>query len=362
MRIALLAPLIAPIREPQLGGVATLLTDLAAGLADAGHEVDLFAASGSRFDGLRLVDTGVRAADVAGTLHRPLGPPPGQRELRRARAAFTTAFDRIGDGYDLVHNHAFDPPAIELASGLPCPVVHTLHLPPHPFLADALCDAQGGSRPPCLAAVSRTHRAAWERFVPVDTVLRPGVPVARIPWGGSAPDGPLVCAGRISPEKGTLDAIAIARRAGRPLVVAGHRYDDPYARAVEQAAGPDVVLAGSLPRTALWSLLARAAALLFPIGWDEPFGMVTAEAQAAGCPVIGYRRGALPDVIADGTTGIVVDPGDVDAAAAGVATAGALDRTACRRHAERTLALAPMIRAHVDLYARLVGSPTPAAR
>jgi UDP-glucose:tetrahydrobiopterin glucosyltransferase len=365
VRIALLAPLVSPIREPQIGGVATLLTDLAAGLQDAGYEVDLFAASGSTYPGLHLIDTGIDAGDMAETLFRPLeGPVPAdvrERRTARAAAAFAEAYGRIAAGrYDVVHNHAFDAPAIDAAIALEAPVVHTLHLPPEPAVAAALGRAARAPRPPVVAAVSPTQRAGWRAAARIDVLLPAGVPTARIPWsavGGSR----LVVAGRLSPEKGVLEAIEIAGRVGRELVIAGVRYDPAYAAQVDAAAARagGVRLAGALPRVDLWRLLAGSAALLFPIRWEEPFGMVAAEAQATGCPVIGFGRGALPDVIDDGFTGAVLAPGDVEGAVEAVDRLDEFDRGACRRHAEAHLDTARMIAAHDALYRRLHSARPP---
>ena len=357
MRVALLAPLVSPIREPQIGGVATLLTDLAAGLVAAGHEVDLFAASGSAVDGLPIVDTGVDASALAGTLFRPMGPAPRPADAALAHEAFRAAYALVAEGsYDVVHNHAFDAPAIALAPQSGPPVVHTIHLPPAPAVAEALQAAARRPRPPVVAAVSASQRRGWERHARIDLVLQPGVPTARIPWTDHAGPGLLV-AGRLSPEKGVLQAIAMARAAGRQLVVAGGPYDPAYAAEVErEARAGGVVLAGPLPRTQVWELMGRSSCLLFPVLWQEPFGMVGAEAQAAGCPVIGFRGGALPDVILDGVTGALVEVGDLTAAHAALAGLEGLDRAACRAHAERSLDLTPMIAAHERLYARMTGS------
>lgn len=163
-------------------------------------------------------------------------------------------------------------------------------------------------------------------------------------------------AGRISPEKGVLDAIEIAGVCGMPLTIAGARYDEEYARQVDDVAGglEGVSFAGSLPRTELWRLMAGSSALLFPILWEEPFGLVTAEAQAAGCPVVGYRRGALLDVIEDGVTGMAVEPGDLKGAAGATAKVLSFDRRRCRLHAEANLDIGPCIEAHLQLYGRLL--------
>lgn len=353
----MLAPLIAPIREPQIGGVATFLTDLALGLAGAGVEVTLYAPSGSHLDGVTVVDTGVDASELRDTLFRPLAPGGASGEgLRRSSAAFQLAYRLIArGGHDLVHNHAFDAPAVRLAGTAGVPVLHTLHLPPDPLVAAALRDVAAGASPPAVAAVSAGQRRAWEAAgVAVDHLLAPGIPTARIPW--SATSGPsLLFAGRLSPEKGVLEAIAIARGAGRELVIAGPRYDGAYAEEVDAAARSTggVTIIGALSRTDLWEQMARSAALVFPIRWQEPFGLVTAEAQAAGCPVIGFRGGALAQVVADGVTGAVVEPGDIEGARQAVASLPRYSRGACRARAERLFDLAPVIAAHLALYEQL---------
>jgi glycosyltransferase involved in cell wall biosynthesis len=160
-----------------------------------------------------------------------------------------------------------------------------------------------------------------------------------------------------------LEAIEIARSSGRDLVIAGGRYDEPYAEQVDRAAAvrDGVTLAGPVVRTEIWRLMARSAALLFPILWEEPFGMVTAEAQAAGCPVIGFRGGALADVVQDGVTGAVVERGNVEAARAAVSSVARYDRRDCRRHAERSLDIEPAIRAHVALYEAVAGRGSPSS-
>src|SRR5437763_11241441 len=203
MRFAIVAPLVTPIREPQLGGSQAIVADLAIGLQSLGHEVHVYAASGSEIPGITVVDSGVDASSLAGLLYRH-GRSPATDDRAAARA-FATVYASIRSGsYDVVHNHAFDPPAIRLASSLPSPVVHTLHLPPDPAMAAALAEARGTDNPPTIAAVSTAAAKAWRALAPVDAILPDGVPVERIPWSATGGDG-VVFAGRFSPEKGAED-------------------------------------------------------------------------------------------------------------------------------------------------------------
>lgn len=352
MRVAIVAPLVSAIREPQRGGSQAFVSDLARGLVARGHEVDLYCASGSVVPGVRVVDTGVDPAVLAATLYRASGPAADG--LPAAAAAFAGIYAAIREvRYDVVHNHAFDPPAIRLATGMRAPVVHTLHLPPDAAVAGALRDVADWDRAPMVSAVSVAQADAWRRVVAVDAILPPLVPTRLIRWSRSGGQG-AVFAGRLSPEKGAVEAIEIARLAGVRIDVYGDPYDADYSREEIESrrADPGVSLHGGVPRTAIWDVMARAAVVLCPARWDEPFGMVAAEAQACGTPVVAFDRGALHEVILDGATGFLVAPGDVSAAAEAVRRAARLSRSRCRDHAERQLDLELSLDAHEQLYAR----------
>ena len=157
MKIAIMAPLVTAIREPQRGGSQAFVADLARGLADRGHDVHVYAATGSDIPGVEVIDTGIDPRSLAGTLYRAGGPPAGQAPdaASAAEAAFATAYTAVrATRYDVIHNHAFDAPAVRLATALRAPVVHTLHLPPDDAVSAALREAAGSSRPPAVAAVS----------------------------------------------------------------------------------------------------------------------------------------------------------------------------------------------------------------
>jgi glycosyltransferase involved in cell wall biosynthesis len=225
-------------------------------------------------------------------------------------------------------------------------------------------DALESEHPPMVATVSASQAAAWRAWVPVDAVLPNGVPIERIPWSADA-DQRVLFAGRLSPEKGADDAIAIAKRAGVPIDLYGDPYDADYAAALFSAHHDDasVMFHRGIPRDELWQVMARARAVLCPSKWDEPFGMVAAEAQATGTPVIAYRRGTLPEIVVDGRTGFVVESDDIDGAAGALARVQSIDRQECRRHAETNLSLDASLTAHEGLYRRMTerqrfGAPT----
>src|SRR5580704_15725713 len=165
-----MAPLVTAIREPQAGGSQAFVSDLARGLAGRGHEVHVYAASGSEIPGVEVIDTGIDPRSLAGTFYRASGPSAGAAEeagaaaAAAAESAFTTAYAAIrATRYDVVHNHAFDAPAVTLATALHAPVVHTLHLPPDEAVSAALRQVARRGQPPAVAVVSDFQARAWRR-------------------------------------------------------------------------------------------------------------------------------------------------------------------------------------------------------
>jgi glycosyltransferase involved in cell wall biosynthesis len=326
MRIAVVASPVTPLRPAQLGGAQAFVCDLAVGLTRRGHDVTLHCVEGSEVDGVRLVT--VPAPIDAGTaLVMPGGDPPPPAP--GVAAALAAIFENVSAlRVDAVSQHAFDAPAFELARGLP--VLHTLHLP---SLVPAVTDAARRVEASRLATVSRSCQESWRKAgVGVPKVLPNGVPP------GPAPPRPVeraaLVAGRISPEKGIEDAIAAARTAGLPVKLAGAHYDPAYQLDLQ---GVEVL--GPLPRQELSQLMALSAVVICAVRWEEPFGMVAAEAQMAGCPVAAYRRGAMPEVIEDGVSGCLAEPDDVASLARAIGRCLDLDRGAVRASAVRRLGL-----------------------
>lgn len=172
------------------------------------------------------------------------------------------------------------------------------------------------------------------------------------------PDAPLVFLSRLDRIKGADTAIAIARRAGRRLILAGNHAQsghelDYWRREIEPHLGRDgIEWVGEVDDKAKNELLGKAAALLVPIRWDEPFGIVFAEALACGTPVISCPRGALPEIVEEGKTGFLVKSEDEGADA--VRRVGELPRRACRLAAEQRFSLALCARTYLDLYTEML--------
>jgi glycosyltransferase involved in cell wall biosynthesis len=330
------------LQPAQLGGAQAFLCDLAAGLSHRGHEVLLYCAEGSEVPGVDLIEIPVEpGADQAlmmpGSRHEPAVSPA----MRRAFELLFKELRRLGA--DVVSQHAFDAEAIEMSDGLPA--LHTLHLPPisNRVLGEVLKSQAA------FVTVSESCRRAWANAgVGQVGVIRNGVPVFTVEEVPIREDALLV--GRLSPEKGFEDGIAAARAIGLRPVVVGVPYDPSYHLDLSAA-----VVLPPQPRFQVWQLMAGASVTLLPVHWDEPFGLVGAEAQMAGCPVAGYARGGLVEIVEPGVSGFLSDPGDVEALAEAALAATKLDRVAVRASAMRRLGLDAALDAYEAALAAVAG-------
>lgn len=337
----MLASPVLPVPAPA-GGAQAIVADLAAGLAGRGHAVVVYCSEGSNIPGVEL-----RTVPVPAGAQRALVMPGGgqPQSTPDVRDAFDRMFEMLrGDPPDAVSSHAFDAEAFEMDRGLP--VLHTLHLPP---IVDEVTRAVAAVDAGALATVSQACRQDWARAgVEVGRVLFNGVPDHGEPAGPVEPIA--LMAGRISPEKGFDDGISAALRAGLTPVVVGPNYDPSFRRSLAGAEFRE-----ALSRAQLRKLMARSAVTLAPIRWEEPFGLVAAEAQMAGCPVAAYRRGAMPEVVEEGVSGYLVTPDSVDGLADAARRALSLDRRAVRLSALKRLGLEPMLDAYESALKAVAG-------
>ena len=341
MRIAQVAPLYESVPPIAYGATERVVSYLTEALVAAGHDVTLFATGDSRTQAKRVAtcERGLwRDASVWDT------------QCHHVRQLETVA--QMADQFDIVHFHG-EPMHLPVSRRLPCRHVTTMHgllLPPdHGPLYAMFPDAP-------LVSISDDQRtplpsANWQ------ATIHHGMPPDALPFNAAAGDY-LVFLGRMMPSKRPDLAIEIARRAGLPLKMAAkvHPGEQAYFRdEIEPllARHGDVVeYLGEVGGEARYALLANARALLFPVDWPEPFGMVLIEAMSCGTPVIAFRRGAVPEVVDDGVSGLIVD--DVNQAVSAVERIGRLDRAACRRAFERRFTADRMANDYLTVYRRLL--------
>jgi glycosyltransferase involved in cell wall biosynthesis len=354
MRICLVASSRFPITEPFQGGLEAHTATLAVALRDRGHAVTVFAAPGSD-PALGVEELRVPTFRPSAAARADVGARPDEwMQEHHAYLALMLSLARDGhERFDLVHNNSLHHLPVAMASALRVPVLTTLHTPPLGWLESAMTLA-----PPhaAFAAVSRHTAAAWSHAVRADVVPN-GVDTGR--WHAGPGGERAVWTGRLVPEKAPHLAVAAARRAGLAIDLAGPVLDTAYVRReVEPLLGDDARLLGHLGTEALRETVGRARVALVTPQWDEPYGLVAAEAMACGTPVAAFARGALGEVVGvDG--GRLARPGDVDDLARAVREACDLDRSVVRAHAVRHCSVERMVERYEDLYRRVVAAAQP---
>ena len=341
MRIAQIAPLAESVPPRLYGGTERVVAWLADELVGLGHEVTLFA-SGDSGTAAQLHAVWPRAL----RLGRPrTDPMVAQTALLEAVARNATKFDVIHAHLDWLH--------LPLLSRLGVPFLTTCHgrmdLPGFPDVVRRFPDAP-------FVSISDNQRTPLSEANWIGTVYH-GMPPDLFRPSFEA-GSYLAFLGRLTAEKGPEPAIRIARAAGMPLRIAAKipRGDSNYykERLEPQIDGEQVQLSGEVNDETKRQFLAGAAALLFPIDWPEPFGLVMIEAMACGTPVIAFKSGSVPEVIDDGITGFVV-PGEAEAVQA-VGRLGELDRRQVRTQFEKRFTARRMAQEYLRHYKALATS------
>lgn len=341
MRIGLIAPPWLPVPPPAYGGTEAVIDRLARGLVAAGHEV-------------RLVTVGESTCPVPSVWRYETAVEPMENSVLEL-AHVISAYDLLED-VDVVHDHTVLGPLVALQRRRRPPVATTIH---SPFTRDTrtIQRLTAGRIP--LVCISRSQRESAPE-IPVAAVIHHGIDVESFPTGDGA-GGYLLFLGRMSPDKGVHQAVAIARAAGLPLRIAAKMREEPerqyFAEQVEPLLGGDVEYVGEADEPERLRLLQGALALLNPIQWPEPFGLVMIEALATGTPVVGTPFGAAPEIVDHGRTGFLGTTEEELVAA--LAEVGSLDRAACRESARRRFSTERMVADHAELYRRLLDAPEP---
>jgi glycosyltransferase involved in cell wall biosynthesis len=350
LRIGQLAPPFQSVPPIGYGGTERVVSALTEELVRRGHAVTLFA-SGDSTTTARLIPT----------IDRALWRQDRYRVVAPFLAISADLAYRMADDLDLIHNHV-DGAAFPLARAHPAtPTLTTLHgrldLPELEPLYRHFANLP-------LVSISDAQRAPlpWANWV---ATVYHGIPVDTLPLQPGQGDY-LAFLGRIAPEKGIDTAIEVARRAGLPLKIAARMPLDQshnaeaqrdwryYHEVIEPRLGePGIELIGEVSGEAKARFLGGAAALLFPIRWPEPFGLVMIEALACGTPVLALRRGSVPEVVEHGLTGFVADCADDLVRAVGRLTE--IDRCRCRVAAETRFSTVAMVDQYEAIYRRLLG-------
>jgi glycosyltransferase involved in cell wall biosynthesis len=334
LRIGMIAPAWLPVPPIGYGGTERVVAVLVEGLVANGHDVTLFAAAGS-----------VTSAHLVTPLATPppLGDPASvSDDLFHTTSAFLHATE-----FDIVHDHTGMGPALGAMLTGRTPVIHTLHGPWTAFNRRFLGLVENRVH---LVAISRAQQAA-NPHLRYAAVVHNGIDLSVHPFNPVKEDF-LVFVGRVSPEKRPEVAVEVARAAKLPLVMVVKRRE-PAERAywdefVAPILGGDVTVLDEPSQAVKADVLGRARALLFPIDWPEPFGLVMVEAMACGTPVIACPLGAVPEVVTDGVTGFLCSTPGQMVHAAGAATE--LRPEDCRVRVEQCFSAQAMAAAYERVY------------
>jgi len=336
MHIAQIAPVWFPVPPAGYGGIELVVALLTDGLVDAGHDVTLFASGGSR---------------TKATLVSPLDQPPDPSLLGNpwldayhALSAYLHA-----DEFDVIHDHAgiVGPVCGAVLQGRP-PVVHTLH---GPWTEESRLLYSLVSEHVHLVPISEAQRRD-NPDVEYAATVHNGIDLSAYPFRVDKDDY-LVYIGRANPDKGPAVAINVARRSGHPLKMIVKR-NEPAERAYfEDAVVPllddDVEIFENVSHQEKVDLLGRAKAMIFPIRWPEPFGLVMVEAMACGTPVVTTGWGAAPEIVEDGVTGFLRD--DYADLVSAILLVDDVDPAACRTRVEQNFSAEAMVKGYEGVFA-----------
>jgi glycosyltransferase involved in cell wall biosynthesis len=341
LRVAMIAPPWFDVPAEGYGGVEAVVADIVDGLVQRGHHVTLIGAGRAGTRAQRFIPTWIQ--------------PPSERLGEELPDIIHTA--RVGalvDALDLdvIHDHTLSGPL--LARNRSVPTLVTVHGPVDGELGEfyrALGDTVG------LAAVSASQRSAAPDLPWLATVHN-AVQARTFPFCADK-QRYTVFLGRFHPDKAPHLAIDASREAGLPIVLAG-KCSEPiereyFVREIEPRLGDDVTFIGVANAVQKRELLQHAYALVFPICWEEPFGLVMIEAMACGTPVVALRRGSVPEIVTE-QTGVVVDcPGQLGQA---LVRAASIDPAACRRHVEKAFSMHRMALHYERAYRLLLAQPS----
>jgi glycosyltransferase involved in cell wall biosynthesis len=347
MRIAQIAPLAEAVPPILYGGTERVVSWLTEELVRQGHNVTLFASGDSQ-----------TSAELVPVVKQALRLDPTVRDFSPYHFMMLDKVMQRAHEFDVLHFH-IDILHYNLFRSMSDRMVTTLH--GRLDLPDLKPFYRAFPEMP-LVSISDSQRKPMPPVNWLDTIYH-GLP-ADLHRLNTKPDGYLAFLGRISPEKGPEHAIAIAQRTGIPLKIAAKvdNADKVYfeERVKPLLDNPLIDYIGEIDETRKTEFLGNARALLFPINWPEPFGLVMIEAMACGTPVVAYRHGSVPEVMEDGVTGFVVS--DLESAIDAVNRIGTLDRAGVRAIFDARFTVERMAQCYVAAYERLIGGAAHASQ
>jgi glycosyltransferase involved in cell wall biosynthesis len=338
MKIAQVAPLTEAVPPKLYGGTERVVAYLTDALVELGHDVTLFASGDSQ-----------TLAKLDAIWPSALRLDPNVKDYFAPLFMELETVARRAQEFDMIHAH-LDYFGYPLLRRLGVPSVTTLHgrldLPELPKLYGLYGDVP-------VVSISNSQRVPLPQANYVATILH-GLP-KNLLTVGAGDGGYLAFLGRISPEKAPDAAIRIAAKAGMKIKIAAKvdKVDEDYYKTtIEPLLGQgDIEFIGEIGEHQKAEFLGNAAALVFPIAWREPFGLVMIEAMACGTPVIAFNNGSVPEVLEDGLTGFIVE--NEEEAVAAVAKIGTLNRSRIRAEFDGRFTAHHMARNYLKLYARL---------
>lgn len=337
-------------------GISAVVRDVSLGLIANGHDVTVFASNGSVFPGVKLRCIGKSFKDLGINLFHPDAPS--------AQTAYVKEVVNQLHGFDIIHSHV-EHVMLPFIQNISIPVVSTIHgagfMPREKAIFQTYPDK-------IFIALSEGARRALP-YIHFSYVVHNGIRFGEAIYNPN-PQAPtyLVWMGRFSENKGVLDAIEGAKQANEILKLAGFEeasQEEYFEKVKHLIDGSKVRFLGQVTGEKKYRFLGQAKAMLFPIHWEEPFGLVMVESMACGTPVIAYNRGSVPDIIKDGVTGFIVDqdnedrPGKgtwvikkqgIDGLVEAIKKVGRIDRGACRRHVKQNFTLEKMTENYEKAY------------
>jgi glycosyltransferase involved in cell wall biosynthesis len=354
MNIAIIAPVLRKISSDNLyGGIERIIASLAIGAAEFGHNVTLYAPSGTDLKHKNLNIRFTTDQDITKT-------PDGTKKYE------TELFNRIvneQEDFDIIHTH-IEPIVAQIEndnyySKIKKQLIVTMH---NQTYIDKNIEYYKTNKilGDNISYVFISHNQAKPlNFLPRQTVIYNGINIDEISFNANPNYNQLAFLGRITPEKGIDQAIKIAIKSNKKLLIAAaidKSQQDFFDTVIEpQLNNEDIIYLGEVTNAEKNELLRSSAALLFPIQWNEPFGLVMVEAMAAGTPVIAPNIGSVSEIIQDNKTGFIISNiSDIDEYSSKISRIEELDRSYCRKIAENKFQDDIMIKKYLDYYNNVI--------